>query len=225
MTEASDRIEQEVEEAVAGRAADVREDVRRITLEALSDGRLDTEALRRVMQAVTDGARRGAAALGDAGGRKALADAMKGLDQALASAAEATDLAVREAVSRGSEFSRKELHRALDDLAGLETMFIDTLRNAARGASGLAAETFHDLAEHARNSGTQVGSRVNDSLGRLRDAIGDLARTQFEAGAETLRSGGALLAGMASGFLAGIAERLQPDRSEDSGTGTPPSRD
>lgn len=224
MNSDADRIEEDVQAAVAGDVAGVREEVRRITLSALSDGRLDTEALRHVMHSVVEGARRGSAGLGDRE-RQNLSEAMSGLDEALAAAAEATELALREAASRGSDFTRQELHRTLDDLAGLEAMFIETMRNAAKGATGFASATLQDLADHARNSGTHVGGRVAASLGQLRDTVGDLARAQFEAGAHGLRSGGALLAGMASGFLAGIAERLQPDRSARTDAEPPQPRD
>jgi hypothetical protein len=213
----AERIEEDVEAAVGGGSADVREEVRRITLEALRDRRLDTEGVKRVMQAVVDGARRGSSDLGGQG-RQKLSEAISGLDDALAAAAEATDLAVREAVGRGREFSRKELERTLDGLSSLETMFVDTLRSAARSASGFAADTLNDLAEHARGSGTSVGSRVNASLSQLRKAVSEMASARLEAGAETLRSGGAALADVAAGFLAGIADRLrkeQPKHTDD----------
>lgn len=207
-----DRVEQEVQAAVAAGEGDVREDVRRITLEALSDGRLDADAIKRVMHAVMHGARQGTEALGEQG-RQALSEAMKGLDEALGAAAEATDLALREAVARGSEFSRQELRRSLDDLAGLEALFIETVKNAAKGATGFAATTLHDFAEHARDSGTYVGGKVEGSLAQLRHTLGDLARAQVEAGTHGLRSGSALLANIAAGFLAGIAQRLEPDKA------------
>jgi len=206
-----DRVEQAVQAAVAGEEGDVREEVRRITLEALSDGRLDTDAVRRVMHSVMHGARQGAEALGEQG-RQSLSDAMQGLDEALGAAAEATDLALREAAARGSEFSRQELRRSLDDLAGLEALFIETMKNAAKGATGFASTTLHDFAEHARSSGSYVGGKVEASLGQLRHTLGDLARAQVEAGVHGLRSGSALLANIAAGFLAGIAQRLEPEK-------------
>ncbi|HRP75786.1 MAG TPA: hypothetical protein PK725_05860 [Rhodocyclaceae bacterium] len=219
-----DRVEREVQAAVAGGESDVREDVRRITLEALSDGRLDADAIRRVMHSVMHGAQSGTEVLGEQG-RQALSEAMKGLDEALGAAAEATDLALREAAARGSEFSRQELRRSLDDLAGLEALFIETLMNAAKGATGLAATTLHDFAEHARSSGTYVGGKVEGSLAQLRHTLGDLARAQVEAGAHGLRSGSALFANIAAGFLAGIAQRLDPDRVSKTDSGRSAPRD
>jgi DNA-binding ferritin-like protein len=218
------RIEEEVKAAVGGETADVREDVRRITLEALSDLRLDTERVKRVAQAVVDGARRGTAA-GDERGREKLSAAMKGLDEALAAAAEATNLAVREAVGRGTEFSRQELHRAVENLSRLESAFIDTLGATARNTGGFVADTLSDLADHARRSGTSVGERVNSSLSQLRQAVGDMASTQLEAGAQALRGGGAALADVAAGFLAGIADRLRKERPKEGGPDGTQSRD
>jgi len=216
------QIEQEVQAAVAVSEGDVREDVRRITLAALSDGRLDADAIKRVMSAVLQGAQQGTQALGEQG-HHALAEAMNGLDEALGVAAEATDLALREAAARGGEFSRHELRRSLDDLAGLEALFIETLKNAAESATGFAATTLRDFADHARSSGTFVGGKVRESLAQLRHTLGDLARAQVEAGAHGLRSSSALLANIAAGFLAGIAQRLEPDktRKADSDPSTP----
>lgn len=227
MTTNPQQLEQAVERAVAIQDGDVRENVRRITLAALSDGKLDTDEIKRVMRAVLHGAQQGAQTLGEPGahGRDALSEALQGLDEALGAAAEATDLAVREAVARSAEFSRHELRHSLDDLAELETLFIDTLKTTAASTTGFAAATLHDVADHARNSGTFVGRRVQGSLTQLRHTVGDLAHTQVDASVHGLRSGSALLANIAAGFLAGIAERLEPHTSDKTASDTPAPRD
>lgn len=206
------QVEREVEAAVTASEGDVREEVRRITLAALSNGSLDTDAIKRVMHSVLHGAQQGTKALGEQG-HQALSEAMNGLDEALGAVAEATDLALREAAARGGEFSRQELRRSLDDLAGLEALFIETLKTATESATGFAATTLRDFADHARSSGTFVGGTVRESMAQLRHTLGDLARAQVEAGAHGLRSSSALLANIAAGFLAGIAQRLEPDKT------------
>ena len=192
--------------AVSGR-------VRAITLNALSGGVLNTESIKQVMGAVIKGAQQGAAS--HAGHEaKLLKEAMQGLDDALAAAAEATQLALREAASRTSEFSQQELKSTMADLAALESLFIETLSNAAQSATGTARTTLHDLAHHARVSGTAVGEKVASAVSQLTHTIADTTREQVAAGTQTLRKEGALLASLAAGVLNGIVQKLQPKTGE-----------
>ncbi|MCB1911850.1 MAG: DUF6781 family protein [Rhodocyclaceae bacterium] len=208
MTQDTDRIEDDVERAVADDTAGISERVRQITLKVLSQGQLDNTALKEVMGAVVSGARKGIKRPDEASGT-ALREAVKGLDQALASAAEATQLAVREATSRSSEFSRQSIHKTIHELGSVESMFIDTLGDAARESTGHVRDTLQNLAEHARNSGTAVGGRVQDALSQLTQAVADVTHEQVQAGAQTLRHQASLMAGIAAGMLKGIADRLQ----------------
>lgn len=209
MTQDTDRVERDVEAAVADDAAGISERVRQITLEVLSQGQLDSTALKEVMRAVVKGAQKGIKRPDDVSAT-ALREAVKGLDQALASAAEASQLAVREAVGRSGEFSKQSIKKAVDELGSVESMFIDTLADAAKASTGHVRDTLHGLAEHARNSGTAVGKRVNGALSQLTQAIADVTQQQMQAGADTLRQQAALMAGIAAGILKGIADRLQP---------------
>lgn len=208
-------IEQRVHCALATDPAAIAAQVRAITLDALTRGHLDTEALKRVTAAVVKGAREGAAPLGEHGGL-ALKEAMRGLDEALAGAAEAAQLAIQEAAGRGSEFSRQGLKRAADDLAALQTLFIETLQDAARNTRGVVQAAFAELAEHARSSGSAVGQRSRIALEQLTQAVTAGAREQAKVGTEIVRHEAALLAGLAAGLLQGIAARLESkDTDED----------
>lgn len=204
----SEEIEQQVQGALATDPATIAAQVRAITLDALTRGRLDTDALKRVTAAVVKGAREGAAPLGERGGQ-ALKEAIRGLDEALARAAEAAQLAIQEAAGRTGEFSRQGLKRAADDLATLQTLFIETLQDAARDTKGVAQATFTELAEHARISGSAVSQRVKISLDQLAHAITEGAREQAKKGTEVLRHEAARLASLAAGLLRGIAARLE----------------
>ena len=214
MTQDTDRIASEVEDAVADDVAGVSARVRQITLKVLSEGQLDSAALKSVMDAVVRGAKTGVERP-DPRNTDALREAMHGLDQALASAAEATGLAVQEAASRSSEFSKQSLEQSLDDLGSLEKLFIETLGEAARHSTGHVRDTLHGLIEHARHSGTAVGGRVQGAVSQLAQAMTDMTQEQMQAGANTLRQQGALLAGIAAGFLKGVADRLQPPDTTD----------
>lgn len=222
MTNEGKRIEADVEAAVAEDPSRIAERVRQITLGVLSDGKLSSTELKEVMASVVKGARQGVVRP-DEGSAEAIREAVKGLDQALAAAAEATQLAVREAAGRTSEFSRQSLKKAIDELGSLETLFIDTLSDAAKDSSGHVRATLEGLAGHARASGTAVGGRVEAALLQLTQAVAEATRGQMQAGADTMRQQAALLAGIAAGMLKGIADRLQPPDAPPTGspTGSP----
>jgi hypothetical protein len=209
----SEEIERQVQGALATDPASIAAEVRAITLDALTRGSLDTDALKRVTAAVVKGAREGAAPLGERGGQ-ALKEAMRGLDEALAGAAEAAQLAIQEAAGRSDEFSRQGLKRAADDLATLQTLFIETLQDAARDTKGVVKATFTELVEHARSSGSAVSQRVKIASDQLAHAMTEGAHDQAKKGMEVLRHETALLAGLAAGLLRGIAARLESKESD-----------
>ena len=204
----AEEIEQLVKSVLEHDTAVVSERVRTITLNAFSGSKLDYDALKQVVIAVVKGAQQGAASHVE-DEAKLLKDAMQGLDDALATAAEATQLALKEAANRTSEFSQQGLKKTIADLATLESLFIETLSNAAQQTSGTAKATLHDLAQHARISGTAVGERVESAVSQFTHIITHSARKQVAAGTKTLRKEGALFASLAAGVLSGIAERLQ----------------
>ena len=208
-----EEIEQRVQGTLATDPAVIAAQVRGITLDALTRGHLDTDALKRVTAAVVKGAREGATPLGERG-EQALKEAMRGLDEALAGAAEAAQLAIQEAVGRSSEFSRQGLKRAADDLATLQTLFIETLQDAERDAKGVVQETFSELIEHARISGSAVSQRVRTASDQLAHAMTEGARDQAKKGAEVLNHEAKLLAGLAAGLLRGIAARLESKNTD-----------
>ncbi|WP_234421716.1 DUF6781 family protein [Parazoarcus communis] len=218
---AADEIERQARSAAGGTPAEISERVRGITLQALADGHLDRDAIRAVMDAVVKGAQQGAASRGSEEAQ-ALRQAMQGLDEALASAAEATQLALQEAGKRGEAFSHEVLKQTRDELSALESLFIETLGNAARSANGIARATLQDLNDHARSSGTAVGGRIRSALSELTQSLADTARGQVEDGARIVRNEAAVLAGLAAGLLRGIADRLHPPTDKGS---TPPPPD
>lgn len=220
MSQDSERIERDVQDALDSDTTSVADRVRTITLTALSKGKLDGNALKDVTAAVLKGAQQ-AIERPDRERTEAIREAVRGLDEALAAAAQASLLALQEAVGRSSEFSRQEIKGTLDQLGSMESNFLKTLGEAGRGATGLARSTLHELAEHARSSGTAVGGRIGAAASELAHALADLTRDQMHSSTQTLRNEAGLLAALASGMLRGLADRLQPGRTDD---GKPPSQ-
>lgn len=212
---ASEEIERRVQGAINTDPVMIAAQVRAITLDALTHGHLDADALKRVTAAVVKGAREGAAPLGEQHGGQALKEAIRGLDEALAGAAEATQLAIQEAAGRADEFSLQGLKRAVDELATLQTLLAETLQDAAHDTRGLIQVTFTELAEHARTSGSAVGQRTRIALDQLAQAMTAGARDQAKKTTEVVRHEGALLAGLAAGLLQGVATRLKSNDTDE----------
>lgn len=204
----TEEIEQRVQGVLATDPTAIAAQVRAITLDALTRGSLDAEALKRVTASVVKGAREGVTHLGEHGSQS-LKEAMRGLDEALAGAAEAAQLAIQEAAGRTKDFSRQGLKQAADDLATLQALFAETLQDAAHNTRGVVQATFTELAEHARTSGSAVGQRVKGAIEQLTQTMKATARDQAKKGTEAMHHETALLAGLAAGLLQGIAARLQ----------------
>ncbi len=207
-------IEQQVQLACKESPAAIADRVRAITLQALSGGKLDIEAMKRVVSSVVAGAHQGAERAEHRA--QVLKEAMRGLDDALASVAEATQLAIQEAAGRSSEFSGQVLKKTMDDLAALELLFIETLADAAESAAGVTQVTLLDLVEHACASGTAVGGQVKLALPEITHAATKTTRKLSRTGTQTLHKDAALLASLAAGMLKGIAERLQSTSADKS---------
>lgn len=207
-------MKDEIRKAIAeGRK--VQEAVRAITLKALSGRELDQAAIAKVTREVMGAVREAAEARGDSEAKPASAqpirDAVEGLDDALAQAAQALKLSLEEAAGRAGKFQHEDLARARGDLATLERMFIDTLRDTARAGRGAAADILEDLARHARVSGTAVGRQL-EQASPLAGSLAHAGRVQFEAGLSAATASGAMFARIASGVLAGIADALTTPR-------------
>ena len=213
----NEKLQDEIKGAVeTGR--DIKETVRRVTLKALTEGELDTESVRQVASAVVKGAGIGAASHG-AEARDILTMAVSGLDEALSKAAEASKLALEEAAGRGEEFSSHDFKQTLDDMQGLEELFLETLRDAAKGSKDQVAVILHDLAEHAQHSGTAVGTQLKEGLTDLVEQATGAGKSQLESHAESVKTTGSLLARLASGMLEGIADSLHPSADVESRPG------
>lgn len=206
-TPGSEQVQESVQEAV-GKAEDISEKVRTITIEALSKRQLDYDSIRSTLRDVLKGAKMGV--VDDSGNIKdAFQQVSQGLDEALAQSAEASKLAIEETAGRLQDFTQQDLKRAIDELSGLEDLFIETMREAATNSQGLVADTFNDLVSHAKNNGTAVGKRIADDVNVLKDRLGTAGKEQVGEITDAAKLFSANVASAASGFLAGLAETLQ----------------
>ena len=146
---------------IATDPAAIAAQVRAITLDALTRGSLDSDALKRVTAAVVKGAREGTAPLGKYGGQ-ALKEAMRGLDEALAGAAEAAAQLAEHARTSGSAVGQR-VKIALDQLTQAVTSGArdqakkgtEAVRHEAALLAGLAAGLLQGIA--ARLESKDIG--------------------------------------------------------------------
>ena len=200
------RLKTAVREAVeTGR--DLQARVRDLMLAAFSSTGVDLSRIQQVTRTTLEGVDAGAATHGADSARVAR-QAVAGIEDALMQAAEASSLAIQEAAGHASDFARSDLKRAVDELASLESLFIDTLTDVARAGSTTAKITFADIQRHLQHSGTIFGARLATQVGSLREVLSLAGREGLQSGVNTAgkaaeqlgRIAGALLAGMGNGF-------------------------
>ncbi len=185
----------------------IRDEVRNITLKALSQGQLDVEKIKQVTREVMEGATLGAEAR-SVQIKESLSEAVAGLDEALATSVDASRLALEEVAGEIEQFGKQDLKRALDELLLLEDMLLDTVKSVATASNDLARQALNDLVQHARNSGTGVGRRSADAVEKLNRSVGITLREGVAAGSHAALNVGGRLSLASAGFLEGLAETL-----------------
>ena len=188
--------------------ADIHNEVRDITLKALQQGKLDLEHINKVIKAVTEGVSHGSSAQGG-NAKEAVSQAVRGLDQALLASVESSKLAVDEAAGRIKDFTQQDVKRAINDVEGLEDIFLETLTGVAQTSSGAAKEIMTDLHSHLQRSGTAVGEKSGEVLSGLHHSLSQIGHESAKSGLQMTQQTGESVARIASGFLAGIADSLQ----------------
>jgi 3-oxoacyl-ACP reductase-like protein len=181
----------------------IRQRVRELTSQLLQQGRLDTEAVRDVVRAVTS--QRAGAAAGATEGRESFADAVRALDEALVQSAGATHKALQRLASRGQDFTDNDVKEALASLRQLERDYVAVVSRIAETMSGNLRREMTELAAQARAVGTEASARVASMMGEFASRMGESAAS----GLETMRGTGIRMALLASGVLEGVADALR----------------
>ncbi len=210
MTETNQQ--QDVKDAVrtaVKSGADVHQQIKDITLKALTSGRLDMDNIKSVTEAVSNGINEGIASHGGHG-QEVFKHAVTALDDALATAAEASKLAIEEVTSKVADYSQHDLNGAIKDLQELEGMFLDTLEKTAKGSSQVVTDIVSDFITHTRQSGTAVGKQTLTAL----EALKDLSLIGKDIIVSSTAATTSTLAQIGSGILLGIAESLQSPHSK-----------
>ena len=188
----------------------IRKRVRELTSQVLQHGRVDTEAVKEVVRAVTGGSFSADSRSAEAG--EPLADAVRSLGDALQKSAAAAHDALQQLASRGKDFTDNDLKEALISLKALEEAYIAAANRVSEAMTGNLRREMLGLATHAQGIGTEASARVAGLVGEFANRMGSAA-----SGLDTMRGAGVRMALLASGVLAGIADALhgRPDSKGD----------
>lgn len=200
-------------EEVIERGENITAEVRDITIEMLRQHHLNFEHIKSVIKTILTRTQVALEHRSDIR-KDTLEEVIKGLDQALEKSAYASKLAIEETAGRVKDFGEHDMKRALDDLAGLEEMFIESLSEAAEGSKTMTHDVLYDLIEHLKNTGTEVGRRAGEETASLMQLIEKAGEENITAMGEATRTFTEDIARAASGFLAGIADSVKDAKEE-----------
>lgn len=206
-TDNREKLENEIKQAVQT-GSDIRDVVRQLTLNALTQGKLNTKEIRQVVSAVVKGASEGAVSQGIKS-KDNLSNAVSGLDDALSWVAEASKLALEEAAGDLKTFAKQDIKQITDDLLVLEEIYLDTLKCVAKESNKLIASTLNNIERHARDSGTAVGRQTTEIVKMLNQQLGETLSETVAAGSDSALKLASQLSYAAAGFLDGIAQTLE----------------
>jgi hypothetical protein len=204
--QASD-IRQSIRDLIVGEVAGLEAGVHLLALRALTIGRLDAQAVKGVVREAIRGAEEGVSQLGERG-RDVLPDILAGLERALSDVVNASALAVREAHGNAVQFSKEELSTLIEELQALKSLLGDVLNESLANAGEAAQTLVQGLADHARIQSTQFSQRIDDLMVELGGHVLMLARQGKQAGTQVLLEKKGALAGLVSGALRSISERV-----------------
>lgn len=188
---------------------DVHQQVKDITLKALTAHQLDMENIKSVTETVINGINEGMTSHGEHG-KEVFNQAATALDDALAIAAEASTLAIEEAASKVNEYSEHDFNDAIKDIRDMEGLFLDTFEKVAKSSGQVVSGIVNDFIAHSRQSGTAVGEQTLIAL----DALKDLPKISADVIVSSTVATASTLAKIGSGILLGIAESLQSSHSK-----------
>mgnify|MGYP001057099418 FL=1 len=214
-TEDTSALEAEVRSRMT-QGENIEQEVRDLTVKALSRQGHDQDSLRHVMGAVLKGVREGAQQQLQSSSTQAqtalspVRDAVAGLDSALAQLAAASKLTLEEAAGRAQTFSKEELTRLRANLESIENLFFETLQESASAAQDLVEVTLRDIILHAKRNGTAVGAQLKDTLGALNHQLKSTTHSQFEAGIHLTQAITDTMRQAAANVLTEVAERIKP---------------
>jgi ElaB/YqjD/DUF883 family membrane-anchored ribosome-binding protein len=198
-------------------APSLHERVKAATVAALRDGKISVDELRSIGRSLTEGISLG---LSQRGGtvKESLTEAVSGVGQAYGEVSDRISLTLRESIERGRSFKDEDLKEPLARLKSLEDEFRAILRDLTDKSGQHLKGEWHEVADHITRVGSDIGSRMRDSMESLYNRLHGETRETRDAVKDALGTGGSRISDAASGLMAGVSEVLKKKTDKD----TPP---
>lgn len=206
MTNENAEVRIPVSEA-AGSGGDLREQVRRIVVDALLKRQADPAALKDVMKATVEG-------LGDGLGPQAsnasesLKTAMNGMDEALSKTLLAMKMAMDESWQTGRRFAEDDLKRAYEAIRGLDDDLVATLKATGERSQGVLKDEFGRIYEHLSRTGMDTTAQTRSVLETLTRQMSGIAAESSKEAMRSAQLAGERLNAVTSGILRGLADSV-----------------
>lgn len=214
-----EELKSAVREAVAS-GRDLQDRVRQLMIASMHSMGVDMSRMQETIRAALEGVEAGISPQ-DSGAT--VRQAVAGIEDALVQAAEASSLAIREAAGHATDFARHDLGRAVDDLAALDKLFIDTLAEAAKAGSAVAQAGFADMQRHLQGSGSALGEQLTTHVGTLHALLARRGQEGLQAGAGAAVKTAEQLGRLAATLLKGIGQGLAGNGAAPGGERKPPA--
>ncbi|MBK6742811.1 MAG: hypothetical protein IPG66_07475 [Hydrogenophilales bacterium] len=189
----------------AGSGGDLREQVRKIVVDALLKRQADPAAIKDVMKATVEG-------LGDGLGPQAanasesLKTAMNGMDEALSKTLLAMKMAMDESWQTGRRFAEEDLKSAYEAIRGLDDDLVATLKTTGERSQGVLKDEFGRIYEHLTRTGMDTTAQTRSVLETLTRQMSAVAVDSSKEAMRTAQVAGERLNAVTSGILRGLAD-------------------
>jgi hypothetical protein len=191
----------------AGSGGDLREQVRKIVVDALLKRQADPAALKEVMRATVEG-------LGDGLGPQAanasesLKTAMSGMDEALSKTLLAMKMAMDESWQTGRRFAEEDLKSAYEAIRSLDDDLVATLKSTGERSQGVLKDEFGRIYEHLSRTGMDTTAQTRSVLETLSRQMSGIAADSSKEAMRTAQLAGERLNAVTSGILRGLADSV-----------------
>ena len=189
----------------AGSGGDLREQVRKIVVDALLKRQADPAAIKDVMKAAVEG-------LGDGLGPQAanasesLKTAMNGMDEALSKTLLAMKMAMDESWQTGRRFAEEDLKSAYEAIRNLDDDLVATLKTTGERSQGVLKDEFARIYEHLTRTGMDTTAQTRSVLETLTRQMSAVAVDSSKEAMRTAYVAGERLNAVTSGILRGLAD-------------------
>jgi predicted component of type VI protein secretion system len=206
MTSEESDVRIPVSEAAEG-GGDLREQVRRIVVDALLKRHADPAAIKEVMKATVEGLGDGLRPQGANAG-ESLKAAMGGMDEALGKTLLAMKMAMDESWQAGRRFAEDDLKQAYEAIRGLDDDLVATLKQTGERSQGVLKEEFARLYEHLGRSGMDTTAQTRSVLETLTRQMSAIAADSSKEAVRSAQLAGERFGAVTSGILRGLADTL-----------------